>query len=279
MPEGDTLYRTARALHRALAGRTVTGFRTVLAPLAAFDDQSPLAGRTVQQVSSRGKWLFLEFSGDAILLTHMLMTGSWHIYRPGERWQEPRSKMRIAVETADVHAIAFNVPVAEFHTAASLARRAGIPPAMADVLSPEFDPVAAAARLAKHADKEIANVLLDQSVLAGVGNIFKSETLFVAGVSPFARVSALAPADLARIVSTACQLLRANILEDHGGQIATYPNRTRRTTRQSQPGSSLWVYSRTGQPCRRCGAPIRSISQGPQLRTTYWCSECQKGRE
>jgi endonuclease-8 len=255
MPEGDTLFRTARALDRALAGRTV------------------------ERAVSRGKWLFLSFSGDAILVTHMLMRGSWHIYRPGEPWQLPATEMRIAIETAEINAIAFNVPVAEMHTAASLARRAGIPPASADLLSPEFDPAAAAVRIASHPGESIADVLLHQNVLAGVGNIFKSETCFVAGVSPFACVSSLSAETIARVVATAQRLLRANILEDSGGQIVTYPNRMRRTTRRTQPGVSLWVYSRTGEPCRRCGTPIRSAPQGPQVRTTYWCPQCQKDRE
>jgi endonuclease-8 len=276
MPEGDTLYRTARALDRALVGRAVTAFRSAYAPLVAFDDNAPLAGRTVERAASRGKWLFLYFSGDAILVTHMLMRGSWHIYRPGEPWQLPAREMRIAIETAEIDAIAFNVPVAEMHTASSLARRAGIPPAAADVLGPEFDPISAAVRIVAHRDEEIGDVLLHQHVLAGVGNVFKSETCFVAGVSPFARVSTLSAETIAHIVATAQRLLRANILEDSCGQIVTYPSRMRRTTRRTQPGASLWVYGRTGEPCRHCGTPIRSAPQGPQVRTTYWCPQCQK---
>ena len=275
MPEGDTLFRTARALHRALSGRPVTAFRSTFAPLIAFDDNAPLAGRTVEKVESRGKWLMIHLSSDAILLTHLLMTGSWHIYRPGERWQEPRWKMRILLENAELLAVGFNIPVAEMHTTSSLARHPRIPAAATDVLRPAFDPAAAAARIAAHPTEAIADVLLHQEVLAGVGNIFKSETCFVAEVSPFARVDSLAPATIARVVSVAERLLRANILEDSGQQIVTYPGATRRTTHREQPGASLWVYGRTGQPCRRCGAPIRSTPQGPQVRTTYWCPQCQ----
>ena len=276
MPEGDTLFRTARALDRALAGRAVTAFRSTFAQLVAFDDNQPLAGRTVERVESRGKWLMIHFSGDAILLTHLLMTGSWHIYRHGERWQQPRSKMRLLIENPDLLAVGFNIPVAEMHTAATLARHPRIPPAAADLLRPDFDASAAAARIAAHPDEAIADVLLHQEVLAGVGNIFKSETCFVAGINPFARVSSLSPETISRIVATAQRLLRANILEDSGSQIATYPNRTRRTTRRQQPGASLWVYGRTGEPCRRCGTPIQSAPQGPEVRTTYWCPMCQQ---
>jgi len=123
MPEGDTIFRTARTLERALGGQTVTRFETVLPKLARIDCDTPLAGRTVDLVESRGKWLLMHFSGDLVLLTHMLMSGSWHIYRPGEKWQRHRTHMRIVVETPPMLAVAFNVPVAEFHTARSLTRR------------------------------------------------------------------------------------------------------------------------------------------------------------
>src|SRR6516162_9422235 len=108
MPEGDTLFRTARTLQTAIGGQVVTRFETVLPRLARVDEDAPLAGRTVERVESAGKWLLMRFSGDLILLTHMLMSGSWHIYRPGERWQRPRSSMRIVIETARMVAVAFD---------------------------------------------------------------------------------------------------------------------------------------------------------------------------
>src|SRR5271165_6102592 len=112
MPEGDTIFRAARALNLALQGKRVTRFESAYAPLASVNDQAPIAGRTVEQVESRGKWLLIHFSGDMILVTHMLMSGSWHIYRVGERWKRARSHMRIVLGTADFLAVAFNVPVA-----------------------------------------------------------------------------------------------------------------------------------------------------------------------
>src|SRR5215470_9069497 len=114
MPEGDTLFRMARTLQIALGGQAVTRFETVLPKLARVDVDTPIAGRTVERVESAGKWLLMRFSGDLTLLTHMLMSGSWHIYRPGERWQRPRDHMRIVIETAPYVAVAFAVPVAEF---------------------------------------------------------------------------------------------------------------------------------------------------------------------
>src|SRR5579863_1090782 len=112
MPEGDTIFRTARALTRALVGKTITGFRSTYPLLTRFHDDTPLTGQTVDRVESRGTWLLMHFSGGGVLATHMLMNGSWHIYRPGERWQMPAMHMRILLETADFHAVGFNVPVA-----------------------------------------------------------------------------------------------------------------------------------------------------------------------
>src|ERR1700761_2653875 len=113
MPEGDTIFRAARTLHRALSGSIVTGFETALAPLASLHDNAPVTGRTIEKVESRGKWLLIHFSGDLILLTHMRMSGSWHIYKTGERWQAPRGAMRVAITCGGGQAVAFSAPVAE----------------------------------------------------------------------------------------------------------------------------------------------------------------------
>src|SRR5437879_12583138 len=122
MPEGDTIYRSARTLHRVLAGHAVTAFDTGLAKLTCVNDDTPLQGRVVEKVESRGKWLLVYFSGDLILVTHMLMSGSWHLYRTGEKWWMGRSRMRAVLRTAEWQAVALNVPIAECHTAASLDR-------------------------------------------------------------------------------------------------------------------------------------------------------------
>src|SRR3984957_5892759 len=138
MPEGDTIYRAARALQRAIGGKVVIGFETRLAKLARVDDDAPLAGRVVEKVESRGKWCLIFFSDDLILVTHMLMTGSWHLYRSGERWKMPQSAMRVVVRTADWEAVAFNVQVAEFHTARALERSSNVPKLGPDILADEF---------------------------------------------------------------------------------------------------------------------------------------------
>lgn len=275
MPEGDTLYRAARALDRALAGRPISGFRSTYPLLTRFNDDTPLIGQMVDRVESRGKWLLIRFSGGATLITHLLMNGSWHIYRRGERWQQPPGNMRILIENSEYLAVGFKIPVAEMHTAQSLARDRRIPLPAADVLSADFDASAAIERLLACAGEEIADVLLHQEVLAGVGNVFKSEICFVTGVNPFRRVARLAPQEPAMLIAAARKLIHANILEDSGDTIVTYGGRRRRTTRESDPGASLWVYGRAGQPCRRCGQPVRMCKQGPEARVTFWCPCCQ----
>jgi endonuclease-8 len=276
VPEGDTIFRSARALGRALEGRLVTGFETALAPLASVDDNTPVSGRTVDKVEARGKWLLVHFSGDLILVTHMLMSGSWHIYKAGERWRRPRSSMRAVIRNADYEAIAFDVPVAQFHTARTLERNTMIPKLGPDLLGSAFSEDEAAARIRSRPDEEIAVVLLNQQVMAGIGNVFKSEICFLCQVHPFRRVNSLTADEIACLVHQSRKLLALNVKDGVRDGIITYSG-ARRTTGNSDPGSRLWVYGRQGQPCRRCGAAVLMRKQGAQARSTYWCPECQPG--
>src|SRR5882724_11105247 len=173
VPEGDTIWRAARTLQRAIGGRVVTRFETVLVKLARVNEDTPVAGRTVEGVESAGKWMVMRFSGDLILLTHMLMSGSWHIYRPGERWQRPRGDMRVVIGTAEWLAVAFQVPVAEFHSEESLARRDGLRALGPEVLKDDFDAARAVENLRSRPELEIGVALLRQSLVSGLGNIFK----------------------------------------------------------------------------------------------------------
>ncbi len=275
MPEGDTIFRTARALGRALAGKRITRFESTYPLLTRFHDDAPLTRQSVEAVESRGKWLLIHFSGGATLATHMLMSGAWHIYRPGERWQQPRANMRILLGTDDFVAVGFRVPVAQMHTAHSLARDSRIPQPVLDVLRAEFDARAAAERVRACAGEEIGDVLLHQEVLAGVGNVFKSEVCFTCGVHPFAKVAALRAEQIDELLATAQKLIAANVMEDSGDTIVTYRGLHRRTTHDSNPAESLWVYGRAGEPCRRCGERIERRLQGPDARVTFWCPRCQ----
>jgi endonuclease VIII len=278
MPEGDTIYRSARALQRALGGKVVTGFETGLAKLARVNDDSPLVGRVVEKVESRGKWLLIYFSQDLILVTHMLMSGSWHLYRLGERWRMGRGKMRVVIRTAEWEAVAFNVPIAELYTARSLARSEQVPKLGPDILSAEFTVDGGVARLAAYAaenpDAEIAVVLLNQRVLAGLGNVYKSEVAFAAGVNPFRAMRTITPKEMETMVDVAQRYMKVNVVDGKGEGIVTYAG-NRRTTRAMDREERLWVYKRDGQECRRCGAAVMMRKQGSQARSTYWCPECQ----
>jgi endonuclease VIII len=276
MPEGDTIFRAARALGRALGGKAVTGFRSTYPLLTRFNDDTPLVGQTVERVESRGKWLLMHFSGGATLATHMLMNGSWHIYKPGEKWQVPPSAARIVIETADYVAVGFNVPVAEMHTAQSLTRERRIPAAKGDLLNADFDAETAVARIRSEADGELGELLLRQRVMAGIGNVFKSEVCFITGLNPFRKIGTLTQAQVREVIAAARKQLAANIMEDSGDRIVTWRGVGRRTTRNSDPKESLWVYGRAGELCRKCGTAIESSMQGTDARLTFWCPRCQK---
>jgi len=274
MPEGDSIFRAARTLHRALAGNKVTGFDSVFPALTRIHEDAPITGRTIEQVSSAGKHLLIHFSGDLVLRTHMRMSGSWHIYRHGERWQRPRRDMRIVLSTADFDVVGFTIPVAEFIQGAKLSKHTELRALGPDVLSDRFDAVRVLENLRSRPDDEIADALLNQRVLAGLGNVYKSEVLYMSGVNPFVKVKELTDAKLSSIVETARRILKVNVSEDL--ELMTTYRGLRRTTHRGAPSERLWVYGRARLPCRRCGTPIQIRNQGPDTRLTYWCSQCQQ---
>jgi endonuclease VIII len=264
MPEGDTIFRAARTLHRALAGHVVTRFETAYAPLARVHDDTPITGRTIEAVEAHGKHMVMRFSGDLALRTHMRMHGSWHIYRPGERWQRPPREMRVLVGTADFVAVGFNVPDAEFERSSDVGARDPIAQLGPDLLAADFDAAEAVRRLQARGEMTIAEALLDQRALAGIGNVFKSEVLFEGGVEPFTTVATIAADRLAALVAIARRQLAANVGPGFG----------RRTTGRMAASEGLWVYGRGGRACRRCGTAISFAKQGVGARPTYWCPRC-----
>lgn len=278
MPEGDTIYRAARAMQRVLAGAVVTGFETGYAHLARVNDDTPLARRTIEKVEARGKWLLLYFSGDLILLTHMLMSGSWHLYRTGEAWQKPRRLMRVVLTTGEWQAVGFSIPVAEFHTARSLERRAGVQKLGPDVLAGSFTLQQGIDALTAHRisepEDEIANALLNQRVIAGLGNVYKSEICFATAVHPFRTMRTLTAEEIAAIAEVSHRYMAQNVKDGTVEEALTYTG-PRRTTHSSDGSVRLWVYGRRGEECRRCGTIIQAYKQGPDARMTFWCPECQ----
>jgi endonuclease-8 len=265
MPEGDTIHRTAEVLRAALVGRRITGARAQPRPgLRRIPDLGPLVGATVTAVEAMGKHLLIGFDNGRTLRSHMRMTGSWHRYRPGERWRAPRHRASAILETADAVAVAFDAPVVELLTDADLRRSRSLRELGPDLLAQSFDADEALGRLRERNGEELGNALLDQRAVAGIGNVYKSEVAFVERMDPWAPVASFDDERLQGALATARRLMQANL---RGG--------ARATTGRRAPGAGLWVYGRTGRPCRRCGTLIRSRRQGELARTTYWCPRCQ----
>lgn len=293
MPEGDTIYRAAATLARALVGRTVTRFETEYAQLARVDDNAPIAGRTIEAVWSEGKHLLMRFSGGHSLRTHMRMNGSWHIYRPGDAWQRPRRDLRILIETGPAPpdpatgvtpdpkgfvAVAFSVPVAELLDDRALARSPALRRLGPDLLAETFDPARARERARAGPDRPVSEIPLDQSVAAGAGNVYRSEVLFLCRLSPARPTSSVSDAALEALFALTRKLMLANVSASGaagGPQIVTYTG-LRRTTGRADPAERLWVYGRAGRPCRRCGTPIAYQKVGPDARGLYFCPSCQQ---
>jgi endonuclease-8 len=263
MPEGDTIWRTARTLHAALAGKKVLSLDSTLPAVAAAARRQGLAGRTIESVDAHGKHLLVRFAGGSVLHTHQGMRGRWYLYRAAGEWRRRASRARAVIETSDAVALCFLSPVVEVLSSAEAARHPALSRLGPDLLKPDFDPAAARRRLRERDEVEIGVALTDQTALAGIGNVYKSEVLFLGGVSPFARVGALGDDALDRLVATARDLMRGNLGSGR-----------RRTTAPLSPGLA-WVYRRSGQACRRCGDEIRRAVQGSEARSTYFCPTCQ----
>ena len=274
MPEGDHLFRAARSLNKVLAGHVVTKFDTAYAHISRVDDDTPIAGRTIERCESAGKHLLIVFSGDLILRTHMRMNGSWHLYRHGERWWRGPQSMRVRIDTADWVAVAFDVPVAEFVTPRQLQTTDPVAALGPDLLKPAFNRDEAVRRIVASGATPIAQALLDQRLVAGIGNVYKSEVLFLGGVHPDTPASAVPIAALEHVLDIARSLLQQNVIEGTPAAIQTYRS-LRRTMAGAERDDNLWVYGRKGKPCRKCGTPIESKKMGLDARTTYWCPRCQ----
>ena len=259
MPEGDTIHRTAAGLAPHLVGRQIIAARG----RPGGPQVRRIVGATIDAVEAAGKNLLIRFDNGLELRTHMRMNGSWHRYRPGERWRRPESRARLVLEVPGAVAVCFDAPVIElFETRAEAIHPtlAGLGP---DLLAADWGPERAAEarrrlRSAARAELTISAALLDQRAIAGIGNIWRNETLWHERVDPWAAVRDLDDATLDRLVATAHRLLRASA--------------------DLAPGQArVGAYRRTGRPCPRCGTPIRSAVRSATIsRTTYWCPSCQR---
>lgn len=261
MPEGDTVWRTARSLHEVLAGQTITRFDLRVPQHATAD----LSGGVVQEVVARGKHILhriVDVDGAAWTLhTHLKMDGSWHRYRQGSRWQRPGYTVRAIVDTAEWQTVGYLLGVVDLVATADESTVVGhLGP---DLLGADWDAEAAIARLEADPAREIGIALLDQRNLAGLGTVFRAELCFLRGVSPWRPVGEVD--DLAGMVALAHRTIRAN------------RDRTERTFTGSLRRDRFWVYGREREPCRRCGTPIERGHLGPATmeRVAYWCPVCQ----
>lgn len=251
MPEGDTVFRTAATLRDALAGRTLTRCDIRVPRYADVD----LSGYVVDEVLSRGKHLFVRV-GPASIHSHLKMDGSWRIAPSGV----PVHKIRILLRAGDVTAAGIDLGVLEvLDRGHDMDAVAHLGP---DLLGGDWDPRRAASNLAADPDRPIAAALLDQRVMAGVGNVYCNELCYLFGRLPTSPVGTLA--DPHRVVVRAREMLWANRLR-----------RGRTTTGNTRPGQQLWVYGRGGEPCRRCGTRIARAGQSDAERVSYWCPSCQ----
>lgn len=260
MPEGDTIHQAAARLRPALIGKRVVrlsgshpGLRT---------DARRIAGASVTAVESTGKHLLVDFDNGWTLRTHLGMPGRWNVYRPGERWGRTPGKARVVLEADDAIAVCFSAPTVEL-APADVARRS-IEHLGPDLMDDAPDWAAIVTRALESSSETAADLLLDQRVMAGIGNVFKSEVLFLEGVDPQTPVRDLAAEQIEMLARRGHRLLRAN----------RRPG-ARSTTGTRRAGGETWVYGRGGRPCRRCGTSIRSSSHGDLDRVTYWCPRCQ----
>lgn len=267
MPEGDTLARTAAGLRPHLVGRAVQAARARL----PGPQVGRLVGATITAVTAHGKHLLIRFDSGLELRSHLGMNGSWHRYRPGERWRRAPSRAHLVLEVPGAVAVLFDAASVDLFEERVEALHPVLSVLGPDILAADFDPDEAFRRLRDpaRAGLTVAEALLDQRALAGIGNVYKNEALFIERVDPFRVVAEVDDPTLARLVATARRLMRANVASVARDTLAE------RASGPRSPRSRLWVYGRAGRPCRRCGTLIEARRHGAFPRRTYWCPSCQ----
>jgi len=244
-----------------MEGQTVTAARCRDSTLPV----ESLVGRTFSAVESRGKHLLQHIDDGHTLHSHLGMHGSWHIYQPGQPWQKPEKSAAVVIDVPDTVFVCFSPKTLELLTATQLRRHPHISRLGPDLLDEDFDYDEALARFRVHDPTPIGQAVMNQTIVCGIGNVYKSEVLFLCRTNPFVPVSQLSDDEVLQIVKLALDLMSKNL--------EGYPRRTRfGLDRQNH-----WVYGRRSKPCFVCGTRIQISRQGDQGRTTYWCPKCQTG--
>ena len=270
MPEGDTIYRIAEVMRRTLRDDVIVSARG--RPGGAQLER--LVGARVDRVTTRGKHLLIGFDDGLTVHTHLAMDGTWHRYRPAERWRLRPDEAVAVLETSRAVAVCFNAPTVELVETKALELHPVLARLGPDLLDPDFDVDAATAGLGS-SHETIAEALLDQRLVSGIGNVYRSELLFEFGQDPFTPATALTRERAQALLESARRLLVANV---GAGDRVTMPDASGATPDVSAAGSrnfDRWVYRRAGRPCRRCGTRIASRSLGRLPRRLYWCPACQ----
>ncbi len=262
MPEGDTIHHVASVLEAALAGHRIEAVDG--SHHAVRREGRRLRGATVRAVEARGKHVLIHTDHGWTIRTHLQMTGRWRVYGPAEPWRISPGKARVVVRTSEAVAVCFATPSVEIDRTDRVL--AGLERLGPDLTAPQPDLAEAIRRTRTARHPTLADLLLDQHTAAGIGNVYKSEVLFLAGLDPHAAPDTVGDAALVDVFARAARLLRANVADP------------RRTTTGSRGRQRLWVYDRRGRPCRRCGTAIRSDTHGTLDRVTYWCPTCQPPR-
>jgi endonuclease-8 len=277
VPEGDTIFRLAAKLAAALVGKTIERCESHVAEV----DAKRVRGASVVAVESRGKHLLIALSNGYTLHSHLRMEGSWHLYPRAPAEAKPKRSGRLRLETSDLEVVCARAPTLRLVATERLARDPTLSSLGPDPLAADFDAERAADNLARLDETPLGVALMNQRALAGVGNVLKSETLFLAGLDPLAPVARFERDEVRRAVDTAAELLRLNVqASSRGPGRFALPRRVTRVTSGALlgRGGGLWVYERGGEPCRKCGARIERHEQGLERRSTYLCPRCQPRR-
>ena len=262
MPEGDTIFRTAATLRPVIEGTTIAAARL---RDRQFDPER-LVGAAIVRVEPRGKHLLMHLSTIDCLHSHLGMTGSWHAYRPGQAWRKPAHYAALHLDLTSAEVICFSPKLLELLSADQLRRHPHLRQLGPDLLSPAWDAASALARLRRRDATPLGVAIMDQSLVAGIGNVYKSELLFLERFDPLAPVACYSDEELLGLLDRAQRLMSRNV------------GRGPRQTRFRGDGRRVWVYGRSGEGCYRCGNAIQLRRQGMQGRTTYWCPSCQPQR-
>jgi len=264
MPEGDTIHYAANRIREALLGSEIRELATPHRRHAGDRWPERLGGRDVRRVDVHGKHLFLRFDGELTLHSHLRMTGKWGVYRRGQRWQRSPRRAWLVIRTHEHEVVQFDGPVLELMTDSRSRFDQRIAALGPDLIADDFSERDYLRRLRQgDPTRGVGEAMLDQRIVAGIGNVWKCESCFLAGVDPWRKTGELSDHEALTIVRAARPLMRESATR--GG----------RTT--SAPGGDwhVWVHERAGLPCRRCGTLIRGRGQGDDNRTTFWCPECQ----